>query len=236
MKRFCETTRFDDPFYSGLPVEMKIAREYITAKCDNAGVWFPNFTLADFQIGAKVDWQNFSTRLESAGELAVLPNGSWLIKWFIGAQYGELKDTVNAHRHVLGVLKKHGLSWGNHGIVIPSRWDKDTHKDQDPDKDRKEVPEETKSITPSLETVLAYAASPQGNVPADVAEIWWNEHEQRPRHASGGFLDKNETLVADWKAALRGYALKWRANDHKSTARSSRPAPPARKVDFTGGF
>jgi hypothetical protein len=214
MKRFCETTRFDDPFYSSLPAEMKLAREYITAKCDNAGVWMPNFALADFQIGMKVEWDDFRARLESAGELMLMSNGSWLIKWFIPTQYGELKDSVNLHRSVLLLLKKHGLEQSNDGIVMASRCHQ-THP-------RVEVQTEVKvtsgkgsgeNQTPTLEEVTAYGAGPNASVPSHVCEAWWNEHEARPRHASGGYTDKQGALVFDWKAALRGYAGKWRQND-----------------------
>lgn len=237
--RFCESTRFDDPFYSSLPHEMKLAREYIHAKCDNAGVWPPNFSLAEFQIGAKVDWQNFRERLEGAGEILVLRNGSWLIKWFIPQQYGKLNTdpgASNAHKSVLKKLKDYGLNYDSRlgvvsigGPMEPPRQDPGSGQGQE----GKGVSGET--ATPTAAEVIAYGSSPNASVPPDICQIWWDEHEARPRHASGGYTDKFGVLVFDWKAALRGFAGKWRQNEQQRRS-NGRPVTPTPTVDYSNGF
>lgn len=232
-KRFSETTRFDDAFYASLPIEMKLAREFIAAKCDNAGVWNANPALAEYQLGVKVDWKDFQARLESAGEIVVLSNGSWLIKWFIQQQYGELNMTEkasNAHKAVLKLLREHRIPYPfpeeNEGFMEPP-WGSLTRQDPGLGKEGKGCGE----TTPTLPDVLSFASSPQGNVPPDVAEIWWNEHEARPRHASGDYTDKSGCRVMDWKAALRGFSLKWRSNAAQRSGNGNiRPEKPQPKI------
>ena len=56
----------------------------------------------------------------------------WHIKGFIDFQYGELKDTINAHISVIKILTKYGLYKGH---TSPSQAPKDKEKDnQDGDK------------------------------------------------------------------------------------------------------
>lgn len=81
--------------------------------------------------------------------------------------------------------------------------------------------------TPTLDEVIAFAAEPQVGIPADVAEIWWNEQESRPFSPAGNYTDKLRCEVGNWRAALRGYALKWRANDNerKINGNAQKPTP-----------
>ena len=48
MKRFTEALKWRDPWFLDLSVDGKLAFWYIVENCDNAGVWEPNFRLANF--------------------------------------------------------------------------------------------------------------------------------------------------------------------------------------------
>lgn len=120
MKRFTETTKFDDPWYYHLQPLFKLAWEYVLTKCDAAGVWDPNFGLAEYQIGGKVKWKEF---LEKCDErIAVLPNGKWWITGFIAFQYGKLSKDCRPHLKVYEALNKHGIEFDeNQALVVRSR-------------------------------------------------------------------------------------------------------------------
>lgn len=106
MKRFSDSERFDDPWYCDLPVAMKVAWELVRAKCDHAGVWKPNFRLANFQIGEDVDWEKFR---ELCGDrIKTIPTG-WLIVDFVKMQCGELSEDCRAHIPVIKKLREHNL-------------------------------------------------------------------------------------------------------------------------------
>lgn len=97
--------------------------------------------------------------------------------------------------------------------------------------------EEDTKKRPSLEVTLAYAKSPQGNIPPDVAEIWWNENESRPLHASGYWTDRNGNPINFWQKALRAYGLKWRNNEGKfQRQRKPTVAPGFSESDNPGKF
>ena len=58
-KRFTDSTKWSDIWFSELSTEHKLAYIYILDSCDQVGVWHPNFKLADFQLGFNTDWKNF---------------------------------------------------------------------------------------------------------------------------------------------------------------------------------
>ena len=126
MKRFFDTAIWDKPWYRKLTSSQKSAWAYITAKCDNVGVWIPDFEAADFFIGDTVDWQAFTEATN--GNIKVLDNGKWWLVDFIEFQYGTLNPECRPHQSYISLLKKHTL-W------IPYKKGINTHKEKDKDKD-----------------------------------------------------------------------------------------------------
>ena len=116
MKRFSDTTRFEDPWYCSLPIEMKVAWEYIWAKCDNAGVWIANTVLADFQIGKKVDWSRLLK--ESDGRLTIIGKDKWAITGFVFFQCGKLLDNCRPHQSIVRLLESHGIRQDSDGVPV----------------------------------------------------------------------------------------------------------------------
>ena len=55
MKRFFDTSLWDKPWFRRLQPSEKAAWLYILTKCDNVGVWIPDFEIADMFIGVEVD-------------------------------------------------------------------------------------------------------------------------------------------------------------------------------------
>lgn len=109
MKRFTETEKWRDPWFRKLKPMTKLAFQYIVDTCDNAGVWDPDFDLANFQIGDGVAWPLV---LEELGDrVRVLENGRWYLTRFIEFQYGELMAECRPHQKVLSLLRLHGLPY-----------------------------------------------------------------------------------------------------------------------------
>jgi hypothetical protein len=130
MKRFTETEKWRDTWFRKLSAPSKLAYLYILDNCDAAGVWDPDYDLADFTIGVKADW--VAVLREMGERVKTLENGKWYLVRFVGFQYGELVIECRPHAKVMQLLKGHGIPY-QIGYVIPTRQDKDKDKDKDKD-------------------------------------------------------------------------------------------------------
>jgi hypothetical protein len=120
MKRFTETEKWRDSWFRALPAISKLAVEYIYDNCDAAGVWDPDFSLADFCIGEKVNWIGV---LEQLGDrVETLKNGKWHLMKFVAFQQGELSENCRPHQKIFALLKSHGIGYrkGIQRVSIPT--------------------------------------------------------------------------------------------------------------------
>jgi hypothetical protein len=134
MKRFTATEKWADPWYRKLPPEQKLAWAYLCENCDAAGVIDLDRELADFAIGAAVDWDAF---LRAAGDRCeVITKGKIWLTGFINFQYGRLSEDCKAHSPVFASLAKHHITERlSKGFANPMERDKDKDKDKEKDKD-----------------------------------------------------------------------------------------------------
>lgn len=138
MKRFTETEKWRDPWFRRLSSNAKLAYFYILDNADNAGVWQVDQDMANFQIGATLDWA--AIQAELGDRIHELCDGSkWLVTRFISFQFGTLMPDCKPHQQVLRLISQHqiervckGYPKGNHTLKDK---DKDKDKDQDKDKD-----------------------------------------------------------------------------------------------------
>lgn len=107
MKRFTETTKWDDPWFRKLPPEAKLFWDWICCKCDQAGVIEPDFDLAAFQTGSPI---TSSILGYFAGRIDKLPSGKLHIIKFVHFQYGQLSRSCKPHMPVFAALQRHGLA------------------------------------------------------------------------------------------------------------------------------
>lgn len=107
MKRFTETTKWNDPWFRKLTPKMKTFWAYICDVCDPAGVWVVDFELATFFIGETVSEPEALESLK--GRVVDLKNGKWVIAQFIQFQYGKLSKDCRPHDRVFEALSKHKL-------------------------------------------------------------------------------------------------------------------------------
>ena len=108
-KRFTDTDKWQKKWFMKLTPAEKSAWFYITENCDNVGVWDPNFELANFIIGAEVEWDKFLNKVN--GNIKVLHNGKWWLVDFCSFQHPDLNPKSNSKpiQSYIKLLKKHGL-------------------------------------------------------------------------------------------------------------------------------
>ncbi len=107
MKRFTETTKWDDPWYRNLSPAAKLLWAYLTDKCNCVGLIELDRASAAFHIGCDVN-ESHLTELES--RLQRLPNGKLFIPKFIRFQYGELSVNCPAHKPVFRAIHQFELT------------------------------------------------------------------------------------------------------------------------------
>lgn len=111
-KRFTDTELWDKPWYMELTPAEKLAWFYIKDRCDNVGVWTPNFRLAEFVIGSQLDWEKFAAKCH--GNVRILENGKWWLVDFCAYQHPDFVanpdgGNSNALKSYVRELTRHGL-------------------------------------------------------------------------------------------------------------------------------
>ncbi len=125
-KRFTSTDKWKDTWFQSLPLKYKCFWIYLLDECDNSGVWKPNISLAQFQIGEP--FEEIEIKRTLADRIEVLSSGYWFISKFIEFQYGELSPDCKPHQSVIKQLKTHGIKGYTKGIHTLE--DKEQEKDK----------------------------------------------------------------------------------------------------------
>jgi uncharacterized phage protein (TIGR02220 family) len=160
MKRFTETTKWDNKWFRRLEPRLKLLWQYLVDKCDAAGVIEIDEEVASLQIGETVS----ESDLDAFGDkMKRLPSGKYLLVKFIAFQYGKLSRDCKAHWHIFKLLEVHGLELDTLSIpyakgmatlpAIPSNHS-DTLKDKDKDKDKDALGESEGEYHKDSRTVL----------------------------------------------------------------------------------
>ena len=106
MKRFTETTKWQDPWFRKLKPRHKCLWQYLCDACDQTGVIDADWDLISFQIGDKVEADALSA---FDGRICFLENGKLFIRGFIKFQYGVLSHDCKPHRPILALCERHGI-------------------------------------------------------------------------------------------------------------------------------
>lgn len=165
-KRFTDSVLWEKEWFAKLSPAEKCAWFYIKDRCDPVGVWEPSFTIADFYIGEKIDWESFKSKCN--GNISVLENGKWWLVDFCLFQYGILSELSNSQttKYYIKMLEKHGL-WNRVKESYPKAIDslsipypKTIHslKDKDKEKDSSLSPKKSEY---SLDFITFYDSYPR---------------------------------------------------------------------------
>lgn len=108
-KRFTDTDKWKDAWFTELEPSMKIFWIYICDNCDHAGIWRVNFKLAVATIGNII--LDKPSALKAFGDrIKVISDDKWFIIKFITFQYPKGLNAKNsAHRGVLRLLESNTI-------------------------------------------------------------------------------------------------------------------------------
>lgn len=116
-KRLTEINIWEAAWYMNLNVHEKLFERYLKHRCDNIGVWDPNFKLAAFHLDYQDDFQSladgFFKKINYDRErIKLLKTGEWFIIDFVRFQYCRKKNLKRgnpAHRSYLDLMMERGL-------------------------------------------------------------------------------------------------------------------------------
>lgn len=143
-KRFFDTDKYNRPWFRDLSPAEKCAWDYITARCDNVGVWIPDYKGAEFCIGDKVDWDSLPNKCHD--NIIILEDGKWWLSDFCSFQYGNLSECNKIQTSYINLLKRHGLyeiylarqNGDSKGLASPLQGaNKKTRQEKEKDKDKR---------------------------------------------------------------------------------------------------
>jgi len=147
-KRFFDTDVYEKRWFRKLSCIHKALWSYITARCDNVGVWEPDVELAEVFLGEEISLDGFLEAVN--GNIEILENGKWWLVDFCDFQYGELIEECKPHKSYLKLLAHHGLllEYQNRqenkeyskGSNTLKDIDKEKDKEKEKEKDRRKLP------------------------------------------------------------------------------------------------
>ena len=108
-KRFTETDKWNDVWFSELPSKYKLLWIYLLDSCDNAGIYQVNFRNINFYIGESIE-PSEAMRILKGRVVSIKDGKYWFIPKFITYQYGNKLSTKNlAVKNVIDKLSKYDL-------------------------------------------------------------------------------------------------------------------------------
>lgn len=107
-KRLFDGDLWDKEWFMSLPAKNKCLVIYVRSKCDMAGVWSPNYSLASVVIGEKVN-QDDLLKIDNGNQFLKINDGKIYCLGFIEFQYGQLNEKSPVHKKAIELLTKYKL-------------------------------------------------------------------------------------------------------------------------------
>lgn len=217
MKRFTETTKWDDPWFHALSPAAKLLWEWMTSKCDAAGVIDVSLSIASFQIGMPIGAEAVT---ELGNRVETLPCGKLWIRSFIAFQVGTPSLECKAHKPIFQSLQKHNLERVLNGYSDGINTVQDKEKDKDKEKDSvgKEGAGGKPKAPPTETEVMSYASGATIPIARDCALRWLTDRETADWMRPKGL--HMLPVLPNWQADLRGYAQDWNKREDERKARA----------------
>lgn len=110
-KRFVDTDIWEKEWFMSLTPTEKCLVKYVRDKCDIAGIWKPNYTLASYVIGDKVT-EEILTNIDNGKQFKALSDRKILCIDFVRFQYGnELNPSSPIHKKVIDLLSRYDVDY-----------------------------------------------------------------------------------------------------------------------------
>lgn len=136
MKRFTETTIWEEDWFLDMPKEYMLFWFYLKDKCNHAGVWRPNLKLFEATIGVKID---LKTAIEYFNKdklrCEILKSGHWFLVDFFVFQYGSTFNALNrVHKSIQDIYNQENINLTSiRGLKDLKEGVKDKDKDKEKD-------------------------------------------------------------------------------------------------------
>lgn len=209
LKRFTETTKWNDPWFMGLSLEAKLLWLYLCDNCDNAGVIDFNAKLAAVQIGKTMEEHHFA---ELVDRIQRLPTGKIWVPKFVKFQFGTLSPNCKPHASVLSLIESHHL---NDTAIKPYVKGMDTLQEKDKEKDQ----EKERGMQGGIPTTELQAVEWAGMeaVPKEFAAEIYQQQKARD------WVDGAGQHVTNWRAYVKSRFSKSKRIDHETDKRNRQP-------------
>ena len=211
-KRYTDTTLYEREWFQELEIHYKSFWEYITKKCDHAGIWRVNIKMASYCIGHSFDRQetleNFNERIIELGR------DTWLVEGYMRFHYGVEGNNSRVYDSAIKELINNKMTYID-GRVIPLNG---ASKPQPPPAIEKVKKPQKKFAPPTQDEVLAYFTESKYIDFKAQAEKFFNFYESK-----NWMVGKNK--MAKWTAA----AGNWNAERKKDEQRKTIYAPVIRE-------
>lgn len=217
-KRFTDTDKWDRPWFRALPNQYKLLWFFILDRCDIAGVWYVDMELASFQIGTKLDRQKAQEAFEKQIEIR---GDRWLIKDFIGFQYGSLEASNKIYKNVTAKLNsfKEGAFMPHtspiDGVMV---MDKEKDKDGSLSLGRSgnpfffEIPEDLKENEPEIRDWVEYKKQRHQPYKSKGLEALWRSLRSIPKEKRRESID--QSMANNWSGI---FEKRSQHDGHKNT-------------------
>ena len=173
-KRFTDTEKWKDEWYTELSNDYKVIWQYILDNCDNAGIFKRNIKALNYYCNTNVSAEDILNTFKN--RISILTDDKWIVNKFCVYQYGNdfLSSTNKAVMAVHKILENNHIieftgklidySYGKETrqrkeyrvlidynypidrVSIPYPYPIDTPKDKDKDKDKDKVMDNVKDI------------------------------------------------------------------------------------------
>jgi hypothetical protein len=172
MKRYVETERWFDPFFTELSLEAKVFYSYLADRCNNAGIYERNDRVARTCINRDLD---FDAIIEELGDrVEKLKSGKLWLTRFIKVQLNGKPlrpDKIPAHAQIVKFLKDEGIGmenpWVARGIGVQTEKPK-------AEKKRAEQP-----ALPGLENAVTFPPALDCREFHETWELWLKYRRER---------------------------------------------------------
>ena len=218
-KIFTDSDIYEDVWFRDLPPEYKLLWEYICRRCQY-GIWKPDFKLAEFMIGGKLDEQMALELLNNGKDrIEVLKNGCWFVIDFCQFQYGGLQPQCAQHKHALKFFKeKYPELLSRVGPRVGPRV-KDQDQDQDKDKENK--------WKPTLNKLKEYFGQ---------LGFLYEAEKFFDHFSSNGWRVGGKAPMKDWKAAARNWCRRNKEQKDQPSKRDLQRQKLAEKLRDLKGY
>jgi len=127
-KRFTDSLKWSKSWFMELSTDDKLLWVYILDACNHAGIWEVNWKYTSFMTG--LDLSSLPEVFDK--QVTKIDEKRYFIKGFVEFQYVILNENVKAHKSVINILNKYGISY----LTVKQPFTKGLQRVKDKDKDK----------------------------------------------------------------------------------------------------